>query len=172
MRLDFYTMPRPLIQLLALFLASSATVSADPFPAQLQGLSFQQLFGRGSCAVPCGWQGQLCCGTGEVCYTDANSQAQCSKTAGVVTATAAAAGGNGYWNVYTTTYVESELTTVTSVISSWCATTTACSSSHHCGFIVCILQLRQQRKSLRKHLLRERSVLRHFRSMRSRCCQW
>ena len=37
----------------------------------------------GGCAVPCGYQGQLCCAPNEVCYTDASSQAQCSAPASV-----------------------------------------------------------------------------------------
>ncbi|GAB7338794.1 hypothetical protein MBLNU457_5496t2 [Dothideomycetes sp. NU457] len=117
-------MPQSLLPILTAFLASSyiTPVSANPLMSNLGGLSIQQLFGRGTCAVPCGWAGQLCCAAGQACYTDAANQAQCSNTA-ALTLAATIAGSNGYWNVYTTTFVQSELVTITSVVSSWCAST-------------------------------------------------
>lgn len=125
MRFELHNMSRPLLPLLTAVLASSsiASVSANPLLSNLGGLSVQQLFGRGACAIPCGWAGQVCCGTGQACYTDASNQAQCSSTA-AWTSAATIAGSNGYWNVYTTTYLQSELVTVTSVVSSWCASAT------------------------------------------------
>ena len=78
---------------------------------------------------PCGWDGATCCSSGEICYTDANNQAQCgtSKEAGVVNANAiltdhiGSAGGSGYWNYYTSTFVESNLVTRTEIFSEYVA---------------------------------------------------
>ena len=79
--------------------------------------------GRGTCANPCGWSGQLCCASDEACYTDASAQAQCSKTAATVTS--APASSSGYWQYYTTVYTQTDLVTVTSIYSSsWYATST------------------------------------------------
>lgn len=147
MRFDFGIMPRPLLHIITLFLASTA-VSASP-AGDLQGLSWGSLFGRGECAgTLCGYNSQLCCPVGEACYTDSSNQAQCSSTAVAATTTAYAA--NGYWTQYTTTYVETDLVTVTSVMSSYIpeqttalvATTTSASCNYAygdtpCGNICC-----------------------------------
>lgn len=120
-------MPQSLLPILTASLASSfiASVSANPLIANQGGLDIQQLFGRGAsttCALPCGWGDAFCCGTGQACYTDASNIAKCSDTT-ALTLAATIAGSNGYWNVYTTTFLQSELVTVTSVVSSWCAST-------------------------------------------------
>lgn len=60
--------------------------------------------------TPCGYYGQVCCASGESCYTDANNQAQCG--AAPVAATTG-------WVYYTTTWVESSLVTRTAVYSSY-----------------------------------------------------
>lgn len=74
------------------------------------------------CANPCGYYGQLCCAVGQTCYTDANNQAQCGNP-GAVTTAAAAPGG--YWQMYTSTWVETDLITKTSVYSTYIAGTPA-----------------------------------------------
>ena len=69
----------------------------------------------------CGWEQVLCCTSGQVCSTNAQDQAVC------VTSTSSEQqqenGENGQWEYYTTTYVETDLTTVTSTYSSFCAAT-------------------------------------------------
>ena len=73
------------------------------------------------CANPCGYYGQVCCQAGESCFTDANSQAQCGPAGGSGGGgqVSAAGGGSGYWQYFTSTYVETNLVTKTSVYSSW-----------------------------------------------------
>lgn len=102
----------PLLQLLSTILLAPHLTSA--FPPLEAGVPYSQLFERGACAgQACGWNGQLCCSAGYGCYTDANNQAQCSSTA------AGATGTGGSWQYHTTTYVETDLKTVTSTISSY-----------------------------------------------------
>ncbi|KAJ5280964.1 hypothetical protein N7478_006336 [Penicillium angulare] len=59
------------------------------------------------CANPCGADSQLCCGSSEACYTNSLNQAACSET-----------GSGGEWQYYTTTYTETDTSTITSVWSS------------------------------------------------------
>ncbi|GAM86063.1 hypothetical protein ANO11243_040730 [Dothideomycetidae sp. 11243] len=106
-------MPQPLLQLLLVSLASTSLVSANPLLDNLRALDFNELFGRSaSCANPCGWSGQLCCSSSQYCYTDTNGQAQCGNNVG-------GSGGSGYWTTWTSTYVQTDLITVTSVGSSY-----------------------------------------------------
>ncbi|KAM0702696.1 hypothetical protein Q7P35_010128 [Cladosporium inversicolor] len=101
------------MQLLPTILLAPALTLALP-PLEL-GVPYSQLFERGECGGPsCGWNGQLCCSAGQGCFTDASNQAQC--TAGGTAETAAAA---GEWAYSTTTYVETDLQTITSTISSY-----------------------------------------------------
>src|ERR1700710_2387470 len=91
---------------------------------------------RKRCSNPCGYYGQLCCTSDEVCYTDANDQAQCGPSSAVTTAAA------GQWQYYTTTYVQTDLQTVTETFSSYIPTTTlSCSYSlgeTPCGNVCCL----------------------------------
>lgn len=97
----------------ALLLAPTFTYAFPPLEA---GVPYSQLFERSECAgETCGWNGQLCCSAGYGCYTDSSNQAQCSSTAGGGGQTAA----GGSWNYVTTTYVETDLQTITSTISSY-----------------------------------------------------
>ena len=128
MRFDFAGMPQPLLHLITLFLASSQ-VTATPLIQNLQGLSLNSLFGRGTCAIPCGWSGQLCCAAGQACYTDANNQAQCSSTAAAAATTAYVANG-GYWQMYTTTFVETDLVTVTKIASTYIASAAVATTAY------------------------------------------
>lgn len=92
---------------------------------------------RKRCSNPCGYYGQLCCEADEVCYTDSNNEAQCSAGAGTATTTAA-----GEWEYYTTTYVQTDLKTVTQTFSSYIpASTISCSYSlgeTPCGNVCCL----------------------------------
>lgn len=108
-----------------LLLPTQASPSPKESWNQLRGLSWPALFGRGSCSgTTCGWSGQLCCASGEACYTDSSDQAQCSATTTAAALTTST--DSGYWQYYTTVYTETDLVTVTSIYSSsWCATTTA-----------------------------------------------
>lgn len=94
---------------------------------------------RKRCDNPCGYYGQLCCKDGESCYTDANNQAQCGPGQVVQVTTAVAA---GQWEYYTTTYVQTDLKTVTATFSSFVAQTTlSCKYSlgeTSCGNVCCL----------------------------------
>jgi hypothetical protein len=99
-----------------ILLAPSLTLA---FPPLDPGVPYSQLFGRGECGgQTCGWNGQVCCEAGFACYTDSANQAQCSSTAAGSAETTAA---GGQWNYITTTYVETDLQTITSTISSYVA---------------------------------------------------
>lgn len=63
----------------------------------------------------CGYKNWLCCPAGATCYTDYNDDAQCSYGP----ATTAADSGAGSWVYFTTTYVKTNLETVTIVSSSF-----------------------------------------------------
>ncbi|EXJ86251.1 hypothetical protein A1O1_06621 [Capronia coronata CBS 617.96] len=130
-----HEMPSSLSTLLVTILLARPT-SAAFFPELLQ--SFENLQNvQKRCQNPCGYWGQLCCETDEVCYTDANDQAQCG--AGTVATTAAA---GGQWEYYTTTYVQTDLKTVTATFSSYLPTSTkSCSYSlgeSGCGNVCCL----------------------------------
>ncbi|RMZ79774.1 hypothetical protein DV738_g3203, partial [Chaetothyriales sp. CBS 135597] len=80
------------------------------------------------CSNPCGYYGQLCCAADEVCYTDANNQAQCgAASAGSAAATTAAQ--NGYYTFWTTTFLQTDYSTVTSTMSSFVAVQTAATTT-------------------------------------------
>ncbi|KAL1629296.1 hypothetical protein SLS56_005400 [Neofusicoccum ribis] len=66
---------------------------------------------RACAGTVCGWSGQLCCESGETCYTDANNQAQCGAATAVT--------GTGYWQYWTSTWTETDTVTKTQVYSSW-----------------------------------------------------
>ena len=93
---------------------------------------------RKRCANPCGYYGQLCCASNQVCYTDSNNQAQCGAGATVAVATTA----TGNWEYFTTTFVQTDLKTVTQTYSSFISTTTlSCSYSlgeTPCGNVCCL----------------------------------
>lgn len=96
-----------------------------------------------ACQYPCGWSGQLCCESSGACYTDSSNQAQCSATAG----------SGGYWQYYTSTWVETDKVTRTEVHSSYIGGATvsaqatgssiACNTDNgetSCGSICCTSQ--------------------------------
>lgn len=83
--------------------------------------SFEELQDvRKRCDNPCGWEGKLCCGSGEICYTDNNNQAQCG--AGNVVA------GVSY---ITSTYVLVNSQTITTTIA-----VQATGSSNSCKYSI------------------------------------
>lgn len=112
--------PRPLLQLItAILLARPALANPAPPVSAQAGFSFNELFARWDCGGElCGYSSQLCCSQGSTCFTDANTQAQCG-AAKDHPATTQAGGGN--WAYYTSTYVETDLVTRTTVYSSWVA---------------------------------------------------
>src|SRR5436190_15198268 len=85
----------PMSMLLIALLLSAHPITASPVPhdGEIEGVA---LLVPRECAVPCGYSSQYCCSTGQVCFTDANNQAQCKtgqvvSTVVVVTQTPAAA---------------------------------------------------------------------------------
>ena len=88
----------------------------------------RRIRGRSTCENPCGYYGQLCCPVGAACITDALGQAQCTAAAPEpATATMAtlhkldqiAAATGGAWQMFTSTWVATDLVTRTAVYSSW-----------------------------------------------------
>ena len=101
-------------------LTTTYTVSVPDSPTDPNSNQTLLVEERG-CANPCGYYGQVCCQSGETCITDSNNEAQCSSgsggSAGVTTA--ASGSGSGYWQYYTSTWVETDTVTKTSVYSSF-----------------------------------------------------
>ncbi|KAF2083541.1 hypothetical protein K490DRAFT_76478 [Saccharata proteae CBS 121410] len=110
----------------ALALRSPPSALANPIATQTDGLTELSPIDRG-CSNPCGWSGQLCCEASEACYTDSNNQAQC----GAATATTT----GGYWQYYTSTWIETDTITYTSVYSSWYGVSAATATAT--GTITC-----------------------------------
>ncbi|KAI9738640.1 MAG: hypothetical protein M1834_008145 [Cirrosporium novae-zelandiae] len=106
--------PPTLITALYAFLTLAPCGESTPFPKQL--IEDAVLVERG-CVNPCGWYSQVCCGSSSACYTNTAGEAACS-------AAATSYSGNGAWTYYTTTYVETDLVTITSTYSSYVATAT------------------------------------------------
>lgn len=141
----FNLTPPPLLHLITAFLLAPQPVTAGPHPAlsQQAGFNFNELFARWDCGgTYCGYSSQLCCTGGQTCATDANNQAQCNA------APATAAGG--HWQYYTTIYTQTDLQTITKVVSSYmggqpatsvaAATTAICNTGMNespCGNICC-----------------------------------
>lgn len=104
-------MTRALLTLLTILLSSNIS-QAVPLPQDETSVNPQNhTLELRDCAVPCGWNNFLCCASGQQCLTVAG-QAAC----GAATATGYA---NGQWLMYTTTYTQTDLVTVTTVYSSY-----------------------------------------------------
>lgn len=117
--LRFDQTPRALLQLVTAVLLAPHHIhiaaKPQPHPSEQAGFSFNELFARYDCAgTTCGWEGQLCCQSGQACYTNAANQAVCTPGSG-----AAVTGSGGYWQYYTSTYVETDLVTRTTVMSTY-----------------------------------------------------
>lgn len=104
-------------QLCAL-VAFLASARANPLALEAieSDLSLQNSSLARRCENPCGYYGQVCCAWNQPCYTDSNNEAQC----GAAT-TAIPAGTSGYWQLYTTVFIETdtEKHTTTKVYSSF-----------------------------------------------------
>lgn len=113
--------PPTLLSLLAILLSCHHTV-AKPYPrddlfAFSDSISFLR---EKRCANPCGWSGQLCCGSDQTCYTDGAGQAQCGAGGGGGGPSAQVGSGQqGQWQMFTTTWVETDLVTRISTYSSF-----------------------------------------------------
>lgn len=110
-----FAIPPPLLYLFVV--TSSTSLSRATFlpsESQLRRSEDNTLVGR-QCANPCGFYAQVCCAPNEICFTDGNNQAQC----GPANAQTTAAAGQGNWQYYTTTYVETDLRTITTTFSSF-----------------------------------------------------
>ena len=108
--------PSSLLTLLFTTLSTTHTSNARPNPVdntlnELLESRYHYLSER-SCAHPCGWAGQICCSSGETCDTNSAGQAVCNGGGTGVNAQAAAG-----WELYTTTYVETDFVTRTSTYS-------------------------------------------------------
>ena len=145
-----FSPPATLLSLIFTILSTTHSSNARPQNARDQELfeaQYRYLDKRTCAGTVCGWSGQLCCTGGQSCTTNSAGQAEC---------VAGSSGGsqlqnansNGQWQVFVTTYVESELTTVTSTYSSFlggntaapAATAAQCDISMNespCGSICC-----------------------------------
>jgi hypothetical protein len=111
-----FEIPRSLLYLLTIVSSSHiSTAALLPLPDQQSQPEDHKLVERQNCANPCGFYDQVCCQAGQVCYTDSNNQAQCKAAAQTVNA--APSQGQGSWQYYTTTYVLTDLRTVTTTFS-------------------------------------------------------
>jgi hypothetical protein len=70
------------------------------------------------CAKPCGFDNQLCCSANQACYVDASDRAVCSETS-APTSSSSSFSVQPTWMTYTTTYINSNLQTITSFYSSY-----------------------------------------------------
>ena len=103
---------RLLLPTISVFIFYASQSLANPFPRTLLQNDFptnHSLDLRQQCGgVTCGWNGWLCCGSNQACATS-NDQALC--------VAAATGGAGGSWQVYTTTYVETDFNTITTTYS-------------------------------------------------------
>lgn len=106
-----------LLSLLAIILSST---HATPFPRDETTETENSSLVERQCAFPCGY-GSLCCQAAGQCYTDSSNQAQCGSGSG---SNVLNAGNNGQWQLYTTTFTETNLVLRTSTYSSQLASVT------------------------------------------------
>ncbi|ERF76109.1 hypothetical protein EPUS_01442 [Endocarpon pusillum Z07020] len=146
-----FAVPSPLLCLLAVA-PSTSLIEAAIIPSEGRVPKQEDnVIAKRQCATHCGFYGQVCCGPNEVCITDANNQAQCGPAGAQVTVAATTAAGQGNWQYYTTTYVQTDLRTITSTFSTFfpistqnlIVTSTAASQCRYslgespCGSICC-----------------------------------
>lgn len=113
--------PPTLLTLLAILFSSCPHTVANPYPrnglfALSDGASFLR---QKRCPNPCGWSGQLCCGSDQQCYTDNAGQAQCGPAGGGGISAQGGSGQQGQWQMFTTTWVETGFVTRVSTYSSY-----------------------------------------------------
>ncbi len=142
-----FALPSPVLYLLAISLSTPLSRAAILRAEEQLARSEENVLAKRQCANPCGFYAQVCCRPNEVCFTDGNNQAQCRPA----TASVTAAAGQGNWQYYTTTYVMTDLKTVTTTFSTFfpvstqglVVTTTASSQCSYslgevpCGSICC-----------------------------------
>ncbi len=130
----FSQAPPTLLSLLAIILTSAHSTTAKPYPRDdsTSAVPSGLLLEERACAIPCGWNG-LCCAQGQTCTTDSAGGPLCGSGGGAAVAagaattvaqvavatTAAANAAGGQWQYYTSTWVETNLVTKTSVYSSF-----------------------------------------------------
>lgn len=106
------------------FLAISQHALANPVAeAEPEPVGF--LAERQACSgTPCGFNGWLCCASGQTCNTNSQNQAEC--IGGALQLAPPPGGGNGYWQYFTSTWVVTnvQVQTYTSVYSSYVAQAT------------------------------------------------
>ncbi len=119
-----FSQPPTLLSLLAFVLSSTHTTSATPLPYDeaILGSDNSSLVER-SCINSCG-NGGLCCGAQQACLT-INGQPNCGDATAAPANTANNVAGNSQWQLYTTTYTETDLLTRTSTYSSYFASVTS-----------------------------------------------
>src|SRR5947209_4663185 len=142
-----YDIPSSLLCIITIISQLARPVAAGPLllSEQFPSLQNNSLVERGSCSygqTACGYYGQLCCNSDEHCYTDSYNQAQCGQNQ--VTTTLyqpPAQASSGQWSMLTTTYVQTDLKTVTATYSTFVPVTTLrCSYSlgeTSCGSCCC-----------------------------------
>ena len=121
--MQLFRIPISLLCLLTLtrYPQSSTAIALSPADESLR-LDEASLEKR--CDKPCGFYSQVCCGANEVCFTDGNNEARCGVVQGSQQTGQPAAGNPGNWQYYTTTYVMTDLQTITTTYSSYFAATT------------------------------------------------
>lgn len=111
--------PPTLLSLLFTILSTTHTTTARPQASkELLESQYHYLSERSCAGTICGWNGLLCCSTGQSCSTNSAGQAQCVTGSGAGALQENAQDANGQWQIFTTTYTASELTVITSTYSS------------------------------------------------------
>jgi hypothetical protein len=107
-------LPTTLLPLLCLLASHPQKIFASPLLSRNELQSswdfVRHLFDRACAGTYCGLDSQYCCTGNSICYTDAATIARC--------AAATAVPDGAVWQFYTTTYVLTNLVTVTSTFSS------------------------------------------------------
>lgn len=113
--MELFAIHSSLLYLLVIISSTSLGRAAIIPSVNQSPTSEENILAARQCATPCGFYSQVCCAANEVCITDSNNQAQC----GPAGESAAAAEGQGNWQYYTTTFVQTDLKTITTTFSSF-----------------------------------------------------
>lgn len=108
--------PPTLLCLLFTILSLTHTSNAKPTGDRILESQYHYLSERNCAGTACGFYGQVCCTSGQTCSTNAQNQAECVTSSNTQLQQSDVQNG---WEYYTTTYVETDLTTVTSTYSSY-----------------------------------------------------
>ncbi|KAF1814230.1 hypothetical protein P152DRAFT_456458 [Eremomyces bilateralis CBS 781.70] len=135
------SLPKFLVLLALSQLSTTSPLPTDVIIEDHPDYQNHTLSKRQACANPCGWAGQLCCASNQACFIDSNNQAQCGQSSGsqggqLQGAPAGGSGSDGQWKTWTSTWVETDLVTMTSVYSSYIAgaQATAAPTGKSCRF--------------------------------------